>query len=75
MADILDMPLREVIKRNVLVYINEDPYGVGCLYVNGKRITGLQEVTINAHTTDNSQHFMKLGLQVAPTALDAKEVE
>ena len=74
MSDLAEKTLRETIKENVLVYVNKDPYGVGVLFVNGKRITGLQDVSINAHTTDSSQHYMTLKLQVAPTALDAKEV-
>lgn len=74
MKEILDMTVRELIKANMLVYVNEESYNVGQLYVSGKRVRGLQQVRINAQTTDTHIHYMQLELKLAPSAFNMQEV-
>ena len=51
-----------------LVYIQKRDIGIGELYINGKKINGLQEIEITAATSTGTC-FPELKIKVVPSAL------
>lgn len=51
-----------------LIYVQEEKTGIGKLYLNGKRLTGLQEVEIRAETKTGIC-FPELKLKIIPEKL------
>jgi len=53
-----------------LIYVQKVSRGIGELYLNGKRLTGLQEIEIKAESkTDEYICFPELKLKVIPEKL------
>lgn len=57
--------LNDIIYSNNLVYINEKGHGTGTLYINGKKVYGIKDITINAHTNTNDIHHLELDLNLS----------
>jgi hypothetical protein len=55
-------------KTPILVYIQKETHGMGELYLNGKRLTGLQEIEIKAETKTEIC-FPELKLKIIPKKL------
>jgi hypothetical protein len=45
-----------------LLYINEKGHGVGQIYKNGEKLTGLQKVSINAETDTFTTYDVRLAV-------------
>jgi hypothetical protein len=58
-----------------IVYTLDKSYGIGQLYLNGKRIKGLIDIKISAHTRDDDVHFARIELEVEPKALADSIIE
>ena len=52
-----------------LIYIQKDKTGIGELFLNGKRVKGLQEITIEAAANTDFVSFPSLMLKVIPETL------
>jgi hypothetical protein len=52
-----------------LIYIQKANRGIGELYMNGKRLTGLQEIEIKAQSNDEKIYFPELKLKIMPEKL------
>lgn len=65
----LDKPYEHTFrKKPMLMYIQHENHGIGELYLNGKRIYGLQEIEILAQTATDAC-FPKLKLKIIPEEL------